>query len=144
MVMRMMRVILDCHHAYTRVFPKEAPEVKLLPFLRENALSERSSGVSLRNKFSFPKDVHQAAGGEAFRRKPPEVKLLSETSSASRRTFIKPPEVKLPEGSEGRPSFGRKRRTPFLREEAEGRPSFGRKPPEVKLLSETSSSSRQR
>ena len=38
-----------------------------------------------------------------------------------------PPEVKLPEGSEGRrhPARGeasrRKRRTPFLREEAEGR-----------------------
>jgi len=113
-----------------------------------------------------PKDGNKFASFGFLRKAatPPEVKLSegSARGEASRRTFIKPPEVKLPEGS---------RRTPFLREDAlfskqvhqaEGRAFFKtswlpsesrhpargeasrRKPPEVKLLSETSSSSRQR
>jgi hypothetical protein len=60
--------------------------VKLLPFLREDLRPPEGR-----------EQVHQAARGDAFLRKPPEVKLLSETSSAS---YRKPPEVKLPEGSE--------------------------------------------
>jgi len=78
------------------------------------------------------------------------MKSASERRPSSRASFRKPPEVKLPEGSEGRPSFGRKRRTPFLREEAArgeaSRRTFRKKllpsgtsgasfvkPPEVKL-----------
>jgi len=63
--------------------------------------------------YVFPKE---AARGEAFRRKPPE--------------------VKLPEGSEGRPSFGRKPTDVLfskqVHQSARGE-AFRRKPPEVKL-----------
>jgi len=73
--------------------------------------------------------------------KPPDVKLLSE-SRRTKFSFLQkaatPPEVKLPEGSEGRPSFGRKPKDAL--------PSGGsrRTPPEVQLPEGRSESRRTR
>ena len=116
------------------------------PFLREDAEGRPSFGRT-------PKDAELLSESRRTRffqnkfRKPKDVLFSKQVASFGNlwrflRKATTPPEVKLPEGSEGRPSFGRKRRTPFLREEAEGRAffktsltsgaSFG-KPPEVKL-----------
>jgi len=115
------------------------PSFGRTPFLREDALSEL---LSLPSGSSLP------SGGRAYSRR-------------KRVAARKPPEVKLPEGSEGRPSFGRKpkdgnkfasfgkppevklsegsRRTRFFQNKFA---SFG-KPPEVKLPEGRSSSRRQ-
>jgi len=80
------------------------PSFGRTPFLREDALSEL---LSLPSGSSLP------SGGRAYSRR-------------KRVAARKPPEVKLPEGSEGRPSFGRKPK------DGNKFASFG-KPPEVKL-----------
>ena len=104
------------------------PEVKL-----PEGRSEKS--CFLREPLALPSESRHPTRGEAFRRKPKEAKQVHQAArgEAFRRTFRnkfasfgKPPEVKLPEGSEGRPSFGRKPKDALFSKQVQkekGRPS---------------------
>ena len=115
----------SCASSRRTPFP---PEVKLLPFLREDARPppEVKLTEGSRRKPSF---FQKAARGEASRRTFASFgKRHPARGEASRR---KPKDAARGEASR------RKRRTPFLREDAEGRPSFGRTPKDAELLSES-------